>query len=684
MVDSIGGNRPLAGFSASNQFCPEKRTDRDVARNINAAFLILLSGPTHPLYNQADDYLRDLGGDTKWAEITAFFGEGIDRVRAEVSEVCRSDEAYRDAFIRGESWCRRNETGWGDEAKERVWGIFFPEGAWCLGEYGDRIDEIRGRRRVRIVRPNPDPVHEPARQLLFMSNILVTMPQDPDEIDSLPYSPGILNGLRHVLKERQRYWFDHPIQIGVRDENNEAVYGLRGLNDAMIFEKERGVARPDDKLTCLLSVSVTHDRLHRVVKDYLREVYAGIDALDHLRVCLFSEVDTRNILKEIILPGAERYLGLPDGDPLRKIFGVDGEYGRHFSFLKAISAFWKVLVDPDVKGSFKLDLDQVFDQEVLVRETGRSALEHFATPLWGGQGTDVNGNGVELGLMAGALVNQGDIGKGLFTPDVPIPDPIPAGEALIFFGRLPMAISTRAEMMTRYDNELLDGERTCIQRIHITGGTSAVLVRSLRKYRPFTPSFIGRAEDQAYLLSCLFRDHGQELRYLHNPGLIMRHDKDSFAGQAIEGARLGKYVGDLVRTLLFTYYAHALPWPLEKTKEAIDPFTGCFMSRTPLTVVYLRLAFTIAGLFDGDDPAGREDGVRLMTLAVDRLLPMMRELIDEPDLLVKGYQEEKAAWDMFYDVLDHLERGLVEGDVFAMELREKARRIVDECMVEVG
>jgi len=46
--------------------------------------------------------------------------------------------------------------------------------------------------------------------------------------------------LKQVMAEKQRYWFDHPIQIGVSNDNNEAIYGLRGLDNAISFEKERG------------------------------------------------------------------------------------------------------------------------------------------------------------------------------------------------------------------------------------------------------------------------------------------------------------------------------------------------------------------------------------------------------------------------------------------------------------
>ena len=684
MVDSVNGNRPLSGFAAADQFSPEERGDEEVARNLNAAFLIVLSGSAHSLFERADEYLETLKGDKRWAEIATFYIDGVRRITREISEACMADKVYNLAFHEAALWSMRSGTSWGDDAREKIWKLFFPEGAWCMGEHDERIGELRKKRRVRITRLNQKPVNDPARQILFMSNLLITVPDDGDDIDSLPYGAHMLRELKQIAQEKQKYWFDHPIQIGVKNEQNEAIYGLRGLNNAMAFEKARGIVRPHDKMTCLLSVSVTHDGLHRVVKDYLGEVYAGTETFPHLDIHLFSEIDTKRILDHIILPGAEKYLGISDGDAVRSVFGVDGEYGRHYSFLKAISAFWQVLVDPGVRGSFKLDLDQVFDEEVLVEETGQSALEHFVTPLWGAEGIETEGRAVELGMMAGALVNERDIGHGLFTPDVSIPDSVPEGEAVIFYSPLPMALSTRAEMMTRYDNDILNGVENCTQRIHVTGGTSAALIDSIRNHRPFTPTFIGRAEDQAYLLCCLFKNPYKNLRYLHKPGLIMRHDKEAFAGQAIEGAKLGKYMGDLARTLYFSYYARALPWSVKQTKGIIDPFTGCFVSKIPFTVVYLRLALNLSGFFAPDDPVKKEEGMKLLTLSAGRLKGLIRDLGDTPNPLSARYREEKEGWDIFYDVLDRIEEGLAKGDDFAVLLRGKALELVKGCLVQAG
>ena len=198
--------------------------------------------------------------------------------------------------------------------------------------------------------------------------------------------------------------------------------------------------------------------------------------------------------------------------------------------------------------------------------------------------------------------------KGLFTPDVTRPTGIPAGEAVAFYNRLPMALSTEAEMMTRYTGDAgnPDGANTCLHRIHVTGGTNGIMVDALRRHRPFTPTFVGRAEDQAYLLSVLFAGPAS-LRYAHSAGLIMRHDKEAFAGLAIEAAKVGRFVGDLVRTLYFSHYVRALPWPDKKVKQTIDPFTGCFASYLPTTLVALRLAMRVGELFgEGNEEAQAE------------------------------------------------------------------------------
>jgi hypothetical protein len=233
-------------------------------------------------------------------------------------------------------------------------------------------------------------------------------------------------------------------------------------------------------------------------------------------------------------------------------------------------------------------------------------------------------------------------------------------------------------MMTRYHTGFLDGHRYCIQRIHITGGTNGILVNRLFRYRPFTPSFIGRAEDQAYILSVLPRS-GKRLTYVHKDGLIMRHDKEAFAQEAIQSASVGKMVGDYVRILYFSAYARLLAQDLSTIKNILDPFTGCFISKIPVTVVYLRFALKAASLFaSGKD----NDGIEFVREGAKRLKKALAFVQGEDGMLKRQYHRERMGWNLYYDTLLEIQKALKHQDRFATELREKARKIISECVVQ--
>ena len=231
--------------------------------------------------------------------------------------------------------------------------------------------------------------------------------------------------------------------------------------------------------------------------------------------------------------------------------------------------------------------------------------------------------------------------------------------------------------MTRYDTNELDGKKRCIQRIHVTGGTTGILVDSLRHYRPFTPSFIGRAEDQAYILSVLLNP-GTRLAYAHKDGLIMRHDKEVFAQEAIQSAYVGKLVSDYVRILYFSAYAKVLAHDVQKLKETIDPFTGCFVSRIPTTLVYLRFALKAASFFDRGE---KEEGLQFVHTGAKRIKSALRFVEGDPNELKQQYKKERLAWDLFYDTLSAVEEGLKKGEAFARDLKTRAESILNECAI---
>ncbi|MEO1299460.1 MAG: hypothetical protein AAFW75_27530, partial [Cyanobacteria bacterium J06636_16] len=529
----------------------ETGDEQDIClQNLNAAFLISLAGESHPDFVAAQTYLDKMVASPDLGDWATFYQHGLTLIADELAQGCQQDVELKAQFQQVETALAASPT---DEQAiaDTIWSALFPEGTGIWGHETDRVAQLRAKRTVTISELNPDPIQNPAKQLLFTSNALLTTPLASADLTG--FDIAFNTGLGEAAKEPQLYWYDHPIPVGVAAESNEILYGLKHLNAAVEFERQR---RPEvaDTVSCILSVSVTHKRLQTLGKSYLKQVLAASDPLDQLSIFAFTEADTDALTEKVLLPIVEHCCPTDEGADLLSVFGVDGRYGRHYSFLKAIAPLWNILIDPEIKGTFKIDLDQVFPQAELVEQTGASAFEHLQTPLWGATGQDADGQSIELGMIAGALVNQKDIHQGVFTPDVKFPKGGLQPDEYIFFSKLPQALSTEAEMMTRYEaSEVPDGKQTCLQRIHVTGGTNGVLVDSLRRFQTFTPSFIGRAEDQAYILSAL--GQSGQLGYAHASGLIMRHDKEGFAQEAIAMAKVGKQIGDYVRILMFSAYA---------------------------------------------------------------------------------------------------------------------------------
>lgn len=561
------------------------------------------------------------------------------------------------------------------ETRRRLWKAFFPEALYLTDDPEKQIDALRKRRTVHIRNLVPDPVENPVSEILFTSNVLVSPPEDglpPADTD-----PEVASAAARAAAEDQLYWYDHPIAIGTAPESDEALYGLAGLADALDYEKKRGTVDTDAKLRVALSISVTHAGLRPWARRWLEDQISrhGEGRLKHLEVHAFSEDDCRTII-DLLAPFLDNPSELPI---LKEAFGVDGEYGRHYSFLKAYPALHSVVVDSGIRATFKIDLDQVFPQQALVSETGLSMLELFQTPLWGAQALDFDGKPIELGMIAGALVNEKDISRGLFTPDIPWPDDQPRGEDLLFFKSRPMAVSTRAEMMTRYDlGSLPDGRETALQRIHVTGGTNGIRMDALRRHRPFTPGFIGRAEDQAFILSALTDSrNGAALRYLHRPGLIMRHDKEAFAGGAVAAGKIGSYVGDLLRILVFSDYASFLTGGSEEIKRQTDPFTGAFITPFPVTLAIMRLALHLRDPQRGDTAARGE----LLEMAEKRLIPRITADRGPGGDLAQRWVTERRAWNAYYDALDRLEESLRAGEGEAEKTRKAFQSLFNNCRI---
>ena len=663
-------------FDPESQLGSEASGEAEIAQSLNASFIILLAGRNHPLHEEAKTFMSNFEKLPQWKSVIRFYNQGIDSIRAEIETVTNTDKRFSKNLDELFEWVRHDHPQKNREQHtERIWSLFFPEAVGLTSHWPAEVDRLRQKRTVTLTKLNPVPIEDPINQVIFTANVLLTIPNSIESINESPLSEAIKEPLRKVMDEPQLYWFDHPIQLCCNPEQNEVLYGLTELDRAIDFEKSQGNMSDDSKLTCILSISVTHRGLSAIAGKCLTADIEQSGGFQHLDVFAFAEADVRNMVKNILSPAANGYLNAIDAERLLDVIGVDGEYGRHYSFLKAVAAFWQVLIQPEKKAIFKIDLDQAFPQRKLVAQTGATAFEHFKTGLWGACGVDTSGREVDFGMIAGALVDEKDIENSLYTPDVGIPHRSLSPDEFIFFSQLPQALSTEAEMMARYNSSNLDGHTQCIQRIHITGGTNGILIDRLFRYKPFTPSFIGRAEDQAYLLSVLTHTEPR-LAYVHKDGLIMRHDKEAFAQDAIKAAQTGKIIGDYIRTLYFSAYGRLITEDISTVKDILDPFTGCFISRIPITVVSLRFALKAATLF----AAGKtSQGVELITGGTPRLLEAFEFIRNDGLRMRQQLEKERRGWHLYYDTLSALHKALAENDALAVSLKDKAEKIVARC-----
>lgn len=368
------------GIDISRQFLTSNIGPLSSPRNMNAAFLIALAGKGHHRYREATAFLEEMEVAPLWSRLAAFYKKGLERLPQEFCESYKKDGPNLVDSALAAHNC-------GDHAalQEAVWHLFNPESAGIMNDREGQTAALRDRRKVTITKLNKNPIHDVVKEVIFTSNVLITLPSAHKGSDELDISEALRGSIDAIYKEEQLFWYDHPVQIGVETEKNEIIYGLKHLSEAVQYEKNRGTIDKGSEVTCILSASVSHIGIQGIVKDYVEGEINKAHDLPGLKIYLFTEADTARLIHAVLLPAAEKYLGPIDHPTLllKEIIGVDGMYGRHYSFLKAVAAFWQVFIDPEKRATFKIDLDEVFDQEALIKETGQTAFRHLMTPLWG-------------------------------------------------------------------------------------------------------------------------------------------------------------------------------------------------------------------------------------------------------------------------------------------------------------
>jgi hypothetical protein len=170
------------------------------------------------------------------------------------------------------------------------------------------------------------------------------------------------------------------------------------------------------------------------------------------------------------------------------------------------------------------------------------------------------------------------------------------------------------------------------------------------------------------------------LAYLHQSGLLMRHDKKAFAQEAIQAAQVGKLVGDYVRILYFSAYAQAIGGDLRQIKDRLNPFTGSFISYIPTTLTTLRFALKVEALFKAGET---QQAVEFLQLGTQRIGQAIQFTAGDSDKLNQQYLQERRGWALYYDTLTALEKGIQDGDLFAEDLRCKAQDLISGLAIQI-
>ena len=171
----------------------------------------------------------------------------------------------------------------------------------------------------------------------------------------------------------------------------------------------------------------------------------------------------------------------------------------------------------------------------------------------------------------------------------------------------------------------------------MTGGTTGITFNTLKKWAPFTPSFINRAEDQAFVISSINKN--KYLSHLHSKNLLMRHDKLDFTKRSIDYAKAGKEIGNLERILLFSYYSKCSGLNFKQIKNHLWPYTSSFIQEFPETLIYLTLMID-----------GISKNKEFLVDASERLKNTQKFCKYKLD---DQFIEEKDFWNMFIQRIDN-------------------------------
>ncbi|MGD9125333.1 MAG: hypothetical protein PVG60_09580, partial [Desulfarculaceae bacterium] len=209
LIRTPDGGPGLSGLDIPAQFDQQAAEPEALARSLNAAFLLAVAGDA-----TAANYLGAQAHENEAGELAGFFKQGLQRVQGEVSQAV-TESPQLAASLEKAAAKLVDPTISRQKALPLVWEVFFPEGLAGLGKRAPAVAELLRRRRIEVASPNPEPIDNPGKQVLFTSNVLLTIPAPDYDPDSLGLDAVAKKQLAAACQAGQDFWYDHPIPLGV-------------------------------------------------------------------------------------------------------------------------------------------------------------------------------------------------------------------------------------------------------------------------------------------------------------------------------------------------------------------------------------------------------------------------------------------------------------------------------------
>ena len=96
-------------------------------------------------------------------------------------------------------------------------------------------------------------------------------------------------------------------------------------------------------------------------------------------------------------------------------------------------------------------------------------------------------------------------------------------------------------------------------------------------------------------------------------------------------------------------------------------------------MLYLRYTLRTAAFFDSIETIQQNEGLEFLKSGSKRLSKLINQITENPNFLKERYQQERKAWDLFYNILDIAEHKLKEGDSFTKKIKERTLKLIAEC-----